>query len=452
MTNNQMLQYVSDHPSGKVKIAFTDIDGILRGKYISAEKFLSITESTSGFCDVIFGWDAGDVAYDNVEFTGWHTGYPDAPAKIDLSTFRKIPWENDVPFFLGEIMNANGDPSYVCPRQLLKKVLNDAERAGFLPYFSQEFEWYNFAESPKTIRDKQFQNLTPLTPGMFGYSILRSTLENTYFTDLFELLGKFNVPLEGLHTETGPGTYEAAICYSEIVEAADRAVLFKTAVKEIAYKHDSMATFMAKINENLPGCGGHVHQSLWDGTGKKNLFYNEKDTMRISALMKNYIAGQLYCLPYILPMFAPVINSYKRLVEGAWAPTTLTWGLDNRTVALRVLSGSSRSCRLETRVVGSDVNPYLAMAASLGSGLYGIKNKLKLKQPVTIGNGYKDFSNGTLPKTLHEATQMMKQSTVAREILGEKFVTHFIQTREWEWRQHLKAVTDWEYKRYFEII
>ncbi|MEO6220472.1 MAG: glutamine synthetase, partial [Ginsengibacter sp.] len=133
-------------------------------------------------------------------------------------------------------------------------------------------------------------------------------------------------------------------------------------------------------------------------------------------------------------------------------PTTLTWGVDNRTVAIRVLSGSNKSCRLETRVIGSDVNSYLAMAASLASGLYGIKNKLKLKRPATIGNGYKDYSNGVLPKTLDEATQMMKQSTVAKEILGEKFVAHFIQTREWEWRQHLKAVTDWEYKRYFEII
>ena len=452
MTTKEIIQYVKDHPSGKVKIALTDIDGILRGKYISAEKFLSVINSHSGFCDVIFGWDAGDVAYDNVEFTGWHTGYPDAQVKIDLSTFRKIPWENDIPFFLGEMMNANGEPSSVCPRQLLKKVLKDAEEEGYLPYFSQEFEWYNFAETPQSINDKQFKNLTPLTPGMFGYSILRSSLQNSYFSDLFDFLKKFNVPLEGLHTETGPGTYEAAINYSEITEAADRAVIFKTAVKEIAYRHGCMATFMAKINENLPGCGGHVHQSLWDKKGDKNLFYNEKDKMKMSNLMKSYIAGQLYCLPYILPMFAPVINSYKRLVEGAWAPTTLTWGLDNRTVALRVLSGSSKSCRLETRVIGADVNPYLAMAASLASGLYGIKNKLKLKQPATSGNGYEDFSNGTLPKTLDEATQMMKQSKVAKEILGEKFVNHFIQTREWEWRQHLKAVTDWEYKRYFEII
>ena len=452
MTSKEILQYVKDHPSGKVKIAFTDIDGILRGKYISSEKFLSVIENGMGVCNVIFGWDAGDVVYDNVEYTGWHTGYPDSPAVVDISTFRKIPWENDVPFFLGELTDQKGNPSPVCPRQLLKKILKEANKQGYSPIFSQEFEWYNFAETPQTANDKHFKNLTPLTPGMFGYSILRNSLENPFSADLFEWLRKFNVPIEGIHTETGPGTYEAAISHAGIAEAADRAVIFKTAVKEIAYKHGIIASFMAKIKEDLPGCGGHVHQSLWDKAGKKNLFYDEKDKNNMSDLMKNYVTGQLYCLPHILPMFAPTINSYKRLVEGAWAPTTLTWGMDNRTVALRILSGSSKSCRLETRVIGSDVNPYLAMTACLAAGLYGIKNKLKLKQPATVGNGYRDYSNGILPSTLIEATQQMKGSKVAIELFGSAFVNHFTQTREWEWRQHLKAVTDWEYKRYFELI
>jgi glutamine synthetase len=452
MTTKEIVQYVKDHPSGKAKVAFTDIDGILRGKYISSEKFLSVLENGMGVCNVIFGWDAADVVYDNVQYTGWHTGYPDSPALLDINSFRKIPWENDVPFFLGELTDAKGEPSAVCPRQLLKKILADANKTGYSPIFSQEFEWFNFAETPQTAHDKQYKDLTPLTPGMFGYSILRSSMENPYFSDLFELLQKFNIPLEGLHTETGPGTYEAAIVHAGILEAADRAVLFKTAVKEIAYKHSVIATFMAKINEHLPGCGGHVHQSLWDKAGKKNLFYDEKDKLKMSELMKSYVAGQLYCLPHILPMFAPTINSYKRLVEGAWAPTTLTWGVDNRTVALRILPGSSKACRLETRVIGSDVNPYLAMAACLAAGLYGIKNKLKLKQPATVGNGYRDYSNGTLPSTLIEATQQMKNSKTAKELFGSTFVEHFTATREWEWRQHLRSVTDWEYRRYFEII
>lgn len=452
MTTQEIFKYVKNHPAGKVKIAYADIDGVLRGKYISTEKFLSFTDGGTTFCDVAFGWDVNDVAYDNGQYTGWHSGYPDAPTRIDFTTFRKIPWENGLPFFLGEIMDAKGNPAFVCPRQLLKKVYADGKREGFTPFFAQEFEWFNFQETPQSAQDKNYKDLTPLTPGMFGYSILRTTLENPFFSDLFDLLKKFGVPIEGLHTETGPGVLEAAIQYAGVIEAADRAMLFKTAVKEIAYKHGVMATFMAKISESLPGCGGHVHQSLWDKTGKKNLFYDEKDKHHMSEVMKSYIAGQLFCLPHLLPMYAPTINSYKRLVEGAWAPTTLTWGIDNRTVALRVLSSGSKSCRLETRVIGADVNPYLAMAAALASGLYGIKKKLKLKQPATVGNGYKDFSNGVLPGNLHEATQKMKQSVVAREILGQQFVEHFTQTREWEWRQHLKAVTDWEVKRYFEII
>ncbi len=291
-----------------------------------------------------------------------------------------------------------------------------------------------------------------MTPGMFGYSVLRASQESVFFHDLFDLLKKFKVPVEGIHTETGPGVYEAAILFSEIVEAADRAVLFKSGAKEIAHRHGIIASFMAKWNENLPGCSGHVHQSLWSANGKENLFFDKKNKTGISSLMESYIAGQLYCLPYILPMYAPTINSYKRLVEGAWAPTTLTWAFDNRTTALRVLPGSANATRLETRVVGSDANPYLAMAACLASGLYGIKKKLKLKTPATIGSGYSDTKNGVLPKNLWEATQVMKESPVAKELFGENFVNHFTGTREWEWRQFSKVVTDWELKRYFEII
>jgi glutamine synthetase len=452
MTKKEILQYVKNHPSGKVKLAVTDIDGILRGKYISAEKFSSVIEKGMSFCDVIFGWDANDVLYDKDSVTGWKTGFPDSPAVLDINTFRTIPWENDIPFFLGEFNDANGKPASFCPRQLLKTKLLEANNMGFAPMFAQEFEWFNFAETPQSANEKQFRNLSPLTPGMFGYSILRTTLENGFFSDLFDLLNKFNVPIEGLHTETGPGTYEAAIAHAGILESADRAVLFKTAVKEIAYKHGVMATFMAKINENLPGCGGHVHQSLWDKAAKKNLFYDEKDKMHLSETAKSYLAGQLHCLPYILPMFAPTINSYKRLVEGAWAPTTLTWGMDNRTVALRVLTGSANAARIETRVIGADVNPYLAMSACLAAGLYGIKNKMKLKQAATVGNGYRDYSNGTIPTTLIEASNQMKNSSIASELFGDAFVKHFTMTREWEWKQHLKSVTDWEYKRYFEII
>ncbi|RNL51323.1 glutamine synthetase family protein [Pedobacter jejuensis] len=451
-TNKEILDYVMNHPSGKVKVAVADIDGILRGKYIAAEKFASLVEGRLGFCDVTFGWDIGDVAYDKGKFTGWHTGYPDAQVKIDVNTFRKIPWENDVPFFLGDFIDDNNVANYVCPRQLLKKLTSECEDLGYSPYFAQEFEWFNFSETPESIQEKGFNNLKPLTPGMFGYSILRSSLKNEFMTDLFELLNKFNIPIEGLHTETGPGVYEAAIRYAPILQAADQAILFKTSVKEIAYKHGIIATFMAKFNENLPGCSGHVHQSLWDKNSKINLFYDDKDEHKMSELMKSYIAGQLHCLPHILPMIAPTINSYKRLVEGAWAPTTLTWGIDNRTTALRALPGSKKATRLETRIVGSDTNPYLALSACLAAGMYGVKNKMNLQQPSTKGNGYTDLSNGVLAGNLFDATQKMKNSDLAKELLGNDFVEHFTMTRDWECNQYAKVVTDWELKRYLEII
>ncbi|HEY4287160.1 MAG TPA: glutamine synthetase family protein [Puia sp.] len=451
MQNNQSLPELLDTLAAakteKVKLAITDIDGVLRGKVMSFEKFRAIAEKGFGFCDVVFGWDAEDQAYDNGAFTGWHTGYPDVMAVVDPGTMRRVPWEGGLPFFLADLA---GGP--VCPRSLLKKMIGQATELGYSAYFSQEFEWFNFKAQADGGEVRSFKELKPISNGMFGYSILRASQGSAYFHALFDHLKQFGVPLEGLHTETGPGVYEAAILYSDVLEAADRAVLFKTGVKEIASRHGILPTFMAKVSESLPGCSGHVHQSLWTADGSRNLFYDGESPVGMSPLMESYIAGQLHCLPYVLPMYAPTVNSYKRLVEGAWAPTTLTWAIDNRTTALRALPGGASSTRLETRVVGSDSNPYLAMAACLATGLYGVRNGLRLTTPATKGSGYADKAAGVLPRNLWEATQSMKGSGLARELFGEVFVDHFTRTREWEWRQFAQVVTDWELKRYFEII
>jgi glutamine synthetase len=451
MRNNrsfpELVQELAGEQAEKVKLAITDVDGVLRGKVIAFDKFRAVAEKGLGFCDVVFGWDAEDRAYDNGAFTGWHTGYPDVPVLLDAATFRRVPWEGGIPFFLGGLKDAE-----ICPRGLLKRVIGQAEAAGFAPVFSQEFEWFNFIAPAGGAGGGSFADLKPMTRGMFGYSILRASQGSDYFHALFDGMKNFGVPLEGLHTETGPGVYEAAILYADALEAADRAVLFKAAVKEIAHRHGILPTFMAKVNEHLPGCSGHVHQSLWTADGSRNLFYDAAAPVGMSPLMESYVAGQLYCLPHILPMVAPTVNSYKRLVEGAWAPTTLTWGIDNRTVALRALPGGTASTRLATRVAGSDTNPYIAMAACLAAGLYGIRQSLRLTTPATKGNGYADKSHGVLPRNLWEATQAMKNSPLAQELFGEAFTDHFIRTREWEWRQFGQVVTDWELKRYLEII
>lgn len=435
------IRSAEDH---RIKLAVVDIDGVLRGKIIHKDKFLDASQHELGFCDVIFGWDVADAAYDNADVTGWHTGYPDAKASIDLNTYRPIPWEEDVPFFLADFSKSNHP---ACPRTLLKNIIKKSDELGFETRFAQEFEWFNFKKHPE---GKHFQNPDPITKGMFGYSVLRASQNSEFFNDLFVLLEQFGVPLEGIHTETGPGVYEACIQYTNILEAADRAVLLKTAIKEIASKHGFVASFMAKWNENLPGCSGHIHQSL--KKNGSNIFFDEKKKDKMSGILESYLAGQLRCLPEILPMYAPTINSYKRLVEGAWAPTTITWGLDNRTTAFRVINVHENAMRLETRVPGSDVNPYLAMAAALASGLYGIENELKLELAPTTGNGYADKTNGILHPDLKSANEAMKNSSLARELFGSPFVDHFTKTRDWECRQYGSAVSDWELRRYFEII
>ena len=450
--HSKILEEIRRAPDQKVKVAVTDMDGILRGKYLHKDKFLSAAESNFGFCNVVLGWDSADVCYDNVKYTGWHSGYPDALAGIDLSTFRRVPWDNKVPFFLGDFQDANGKPLSICPRQTLKKIVKEANDMGYRPFCGMEFEWFNFKETPQSWADKSYANPTPLTPGMFGYSILRSSLNQPFFAAIMDELRDFRVPIEGLHTETGPGVYEAAILYSDALECADRGVLFKSSVREIGYRFGIMPSFMAKWNSKLPGCSGHLHQSLWDTAGKNNLFYDEKDPNKMSKLYQSYLAGLIQLLPEVLPFFAPTINSYKRLVDGYWAPTHPNWGVDNRTVAFRVIPGSSKSTRLEVRVPGSDVNPYLAVSAALACGLYGIKKGLKLKDKPVSGNAYKDQNTQRLPRNLYDATMKLSESKIAREILGTELVDHFVNTRLWEWRQFQDSVTQWELQRYFEII
>jgi glutamine synthetase len=446
-----LLATLKDPSVKRIKVAVTDMDGILRGKYLHKDKFLGAMDKGFGFCNVVFGWDSSDVCYDNATYTGWHTGYPDAQVKMDLATFRRVPWDDQTPFFLGDFEDGHGAALAICPRQLLKTVIARCEKAGLSPSAGMEYEWFNFKETPQSLAEKNFSHLQTLTPGMFGYSILRSSQNQPFFKALMEELPEFGVPIEGLHTETGPGVLEAAILYSGALEAADRGVIFKTAAKEIAHRFGILPTFMAKWSNSLPGCGGHAHQSLWDAKGAKNLFYDAKQPHGMSALFRSFLAGQLLCLPEILPLLAPTVNSYKRLVDGYWAPTKPLWGLDNRTLAYRVIQGGAKSTRLETRVPGSDSNAYLVLAACFASGLYGIKKNLSLDDPPFVGSGYQSPAP-RLPRNLLQATEAMAQSKIAHELFGTAFVDHFVATRRWEWNQFQDAVTDWELKRYFEII
>ena len=367
-----------EHEIQRVKLGAFDIDCTLRGKYVSLEKFWSAAESGTAFCDVVFGWDIGDALYDNGKATGWHTGFPDATASIDLGSFRLIPWEPGTAFFLLDFVNLAG----IAPRQVLRRVLEKA--AGYRARFSAEYEFFLFHETPESLRAKSFRNLIPLSPGAFGYSVLRASQNSALALDLFDQLAGFGVPVEGFHTETGPGVYEAAIAVDDALAAADKAALFKTAVKEIAARHGLIPTFMAKWNADLPGSSGHLHQSLWDS--ERNLFADGAGGM--SPLMQQYISGLVANLPELAAVFCPTINSYKRTVPGAWAPINATWGVDNRTTAIRAIPGGSKSTRVELRLTGADINPYLAMAASLAAGLDGIEREAAFAAEKATVNAY----------------------------------------------------------------
>ena len=439
----------------KVKVGGFDIDGVLRGKFVSLDKFWNMVDQGFGFCDVVFGWDIGDVLYDNATITGWETGYPDAHATIDLDTLRFPPGEPDTATFIVDFTNADGTPHAACPRSLLKRILARAAKLGYTATFGSEFEFWVFKETPASINEKNFRDLTPLSPGMFGYSWLREDQNRDFVHAILDEMTAMDIAIEALHTETGPGVYEAAIRYDDALRAADKAAMFKTHMKALASRHGLAVTFMAKWKEDLPGSSGHLHQSLWSvaqaGGAPRNVFHDEQGEAKLSTIARQYLAGQLALMPELTALYSPTINSYKRYVPGVWAPMTASWGPENRTCAIRSIPGGPTSTRLEYRQTAADINPYIAIATCLAAGLYGIEKKLECPPP---GKGDTSLSKDhqALPRTLKEATAWLKESKGARECLGDAFVDHYVITREWEVRQFERVVTEWELKRYFESI
>ena len=451
---DQLIATYREENIARVKLAFADLDGVHRGKYISLDKFADIAGGTSGFCDCVLGWDVNDQLYDNATFTGWHTAFPDAEYRIDLTTERRLPDEDNCPLFIVDFISDENGLHPVCPRNQLRRVLQKAEGMGYSVRMAFEYEFFIFDETPHTLREKNYQNLTPLSPGNFGYSVLRNSSLSDLFHEFMDYCEAMNFPLEGLHCETGPGVWEAAITVDDALKAADKAALFKTFAKAFFNKRGLVATFMAKWSMDYPGQSGHIHQSLTDGNGI-GLFHDAKGQHGMSTLMRQYVAGQQKYLKPFLSLCAPTINSYTRLVKGAWAPTAATWGVDNRTTALRIITGSEKSQRVEFRIGPADANPYLIAAASLGSGLLGIEEELDPDKPLS-GNAYEQEAGlppeRQLATSLRDAIRDLEGSTEARALFGDEFVNHYIASRDWEVREHERHVTDWQMQRYFEII
>lgn len=451
-TVEQAKQIVLNRGLKHIKLGLTDMDGVIRGKYMSRDKFFSALDNGFGFCDVVLGWDSSDKLYENpgVDYTGWHTGYPDAPVRILPETCRELHDEPDMLFFLAEFAD---QAEQICPRGILRKTIDKAANMGFKVKAAFEYEFFLFDETPDSVRDKNYQNLQPLTPGFFGYSMLRSSVYSELYHDLLAMCETMDFPLEGLHTETGPGVWEAAITVDEALRSADKASLFKTFVKVWAQRNDLMATFMAKWSNDYPGQSGHIHVSLQQEKDGQSVFFQDNAEHNMSEIQRQFVAGQQKYMPELCAMYAQTVNAYSRMVPGFWAPTDATWGVENRTTALRVIPGSEKSQRVEFRLGAADANPYIALAAALGSGLMGIEQKLELV-PQTKGNAYEQTfpEEWALPETLDVAAYRFSKSSIAKDLFGEAFVKHYAETRKWESREFRAQITDWELQRYFEII
>ncbi|KAJ1910667.1 hypothetical protein IWQ60_010533 [Tieghemiomyces parasiticus] len=491
----------------KVQVAGVDIDGILRGKVLTKDKFLSSLENGFGFCSVVFKWDMHDETLPTDAAAAAEENYGDYIAKADLSTYRRI--EGNIPFFLLRFYESRGRPLSVCPRSLLARVVDDYQAQGLEPLSGAEFEFYCYRETPQTLHAKEGVGLEPMTPGNFGYSLLRPSLEKEFFNDIFDRCQAVRVPIEGLHTETGPGVMEAALVYSPSLQMGDQAVLFKTTVKQLGLKYGVIPSFMAKPYTDLPGCSGHLHFSLRSSHDGSNVFFDPdarpspKDPHRIPGMSDTFAAfltGLLVGLPSILALLAPTVNSYKRFVSKYWAPVYVNWGFESRTASVRVIgpeipadapksTGADRerlitagkAMRLEMRVGGADINSHLAIAACLACGLWGIRHRLhRLPLPDLQAMNPKEgqiptvlrvegLDEGTprviadtdanhphglrLSRNLREAVEVMRApDSIARQVLGDDFVNHYARTREHEWQLWENAVTDWERKRYMEII
>lgn len=448
-TLSDVKEFIVNQKINDLKIGFTDIDGVIRGKYISSEKFINSMEHGINFCNVIMGWDIEDQVYDRCSFTGWHTAFPDLKLKMIPKTCRPMPFKDNSIFLLTELSDEAKD---LCPRSILGKILNRANNLGFEVLGGVEYEFYLFSETAQSLREKSFKNLKTSSSGSFGYSVLRSSVAGEFCQEILSMARTMRFPLEALHTEVGPGVWEAPIEVSKGIEIADRASLFKTFVKVLAQRNNYIATFMAKWSNQWPGQSGHLHLSL-RSLQDSCVFHDASKTYGMSDVMQSFIAGQLYLLPDLFVIYAPTINSYSRLVPGFWAPTAINWGVEDRTAAIRVIPGSQKSQRIEFRVPAADTNPYLVLAASIAAGLWGIEKGLKLDMAMS-GNAYAkgDSAHQKFPKTLTEAILKFKQSEIAREIFGDRFVEHFVETREWETEEFNKYVTDWELMRYFEAI
>ena len=431
-----------------VLACFVDMQGRLMGKRFHAVNFVETSFKETHCCNYLLATDLEMATPDGYASTSWETGYGDYIMAPDLSTIRPMPWLEGTAMVLCDILDHHSHaPVPHDPRAMLKKQVKRLKDLGFDAMMATELEFFLFEKSFEEIRKGGFQDLTPISGYNEDYHILQTSKEEHVMRPIRNHLFAAGLPIENTKGEAEAGQEELNIRYADALDCADHHTIAKHAVKEIAWQQGHAASFLPKWHKDRVGSSSHVHQSLWkDG---QPVFYDKGADLGMSKTMEHYMAGLIAFAPDYTFFLAPYINSYKRFAKGTFAPTKTVWSVDNRTAGFRLCGEGSKGVRVECRIGGSDLNPYLAQAAMLAAGIKGIEDKMELAPP-TKGDVYEDAKAADIPQTLRAATETLRNSTFLREAMGDDVITHYTRAAEWEQEEFDRTVTDWEIARGFE--
>ena len=433
-----------------VVVAFPDMQGRLIGKRFQAGFFLDGAYEETHGCDYLLADDIDMEPVPGYAVASWEKGYGDFVMKPDLSTLRRIPWLPATALVLCDVLDHHHhEPLAHRPRAILRKQIARLAAKKMSSRMASELEFYLFDETYESAQDKAWSNLKTAGTYIQDYHILQTTKEEAVMRAIRNGLQGAGIPVENSKCEWGPGQEEINVRYADPLTMADWHVILKNGCKEIAYGVGKAVTFMSKWRYDLAGSSSHIHASLWDADGKKPLFLDAKAEHGMSELMRQFVAGQLAYAREITWFLAPYINSYKRFQAGTFAPTKAIWSMDNRTAGFRLCGAGTKGIRIECRIGGADLNPYLAFAALIAAGLAGVEQKLKLEPPF-VGDAYVGKALTEVPKTLREATELMRNSKMLRAAFGNDVIDHYVHNAEWEQFEYDRRITDWELKRGFE--
>jgi len=448
LTFKDLKARVADGSVDTVLTCIVDMQGRLMGKRFHAQNFVDHSFEETHCCNYLLATDLEMATPEGYASTSWRAGYGDYVMQPDLETLRMVPWLEGTAMVICDVLDHhNHEPISHSPRQVLKRQIARLDALGFTAKMATELEFFLFEKSFDEIRKSGFRDLAPISGYNEDYNILQTTREESVMRPLRNYLFEAGIPIENSKGEAEAGQEELNIRFGPALDCADNHTIAKHATKEIAWQNGHAASFLPKWHKGRVGSSSHVHQSLWkDGNAA---FHDPDDKLGMSQLMRHYMAGLIKYAPDYTALMAPYVNSYKRFVKESFAPTKTVWSVDNRTAGFRLCGAGTKGVRVECRIPGSDMNPYLAQAAMLAAGIKGIEDKLELAGPTT-GDVYEDAKAGSIPATLREAVETLRGSKMLRAALGDDVVDHYTRAAEWEQEEFDKVVTDWEIARGFE--